>query len=118
MHNFNFIKTYYYIFSFDITNRYFYCFGNWLLLSSFLVIVFVSHVYFLLYKAFCLFPVPGFRDFAVEFVREPGNRKVLISTFFEVLRLYLILNTFPSILCDQGRACIKQCLMLSMRIYH
>ena len=80
MHNFNFIKTYYYIFSFDITNRYFYCFGNWLLLSSFLVIVFVSHAYFLLYllyffKVFCLFPVPGFRVFAIECVREPGNCK-------------------------------------------
>ena len=75
MHNFNFIKTYYYIFSFDITNRYFYCFGNWLLLSSFLVIVFVSHAYFLLCKGFFLFPVLVFHVLAIECVREPGNRK-------------------------------------------
>ena len=58
-----------------MTNRYFYCFGNWLLLSSFPVRVFVSHPYFLLYKVFCLFPVPVFRVFAIEYAREPGNCK-------------------------------------------
>ena len=120
MHSFNFIKIYYYIFSFDITNIYFYCFGNWLVLSSFLVIVFVSHAYFLLYKVFCLFPVRGFRVFATECVfpqRIQKPQKVLISKLFEVWRLYLILNTFPSILCAQGSACIKQCSILSMRTY-
>ena len=74
MHSFNFFKIYEYIFSFFITNRYF-CFGNLLLLSSFLVIVFVNHAYFLLYTVFCLFPVPGFRVFAIECLREPGNLK-------------------------------------------
>ena len=71
MYSFNFIK----IFSFDISNRYFYCFAYWLLLSSFLVIAFVTHTYFLLEKVFCLFPVPGFRVSAIDCVRERVNLK-------------------------------------------
>ena len=127
MHSFDFIKIYY-IFSFDITNRHFYCFGNWLLLSSFLVILFGSHAYFLFYKVFCLFPVLGFRFSGFSFLcfchrvcsRTRKPQEGLISKFFEILRLYLILNTFSSIffLCAESRARIKQCSMLSMRTYH
>ena len=71
--SFNFMK----IFSFHITNKYFYCFVNWVLLSSFLVIVFVSHCahMFSAVESFFLFPVPGFCIFAIECVREPGNHR-------------------------------------------
>ena len=58
------------MFSFAMTAweiGYFFC--------SFLVILFVNDTSFLLYNIFSLFPVPGFRVFAIECVREPGNRK-------------------------------------------
>ena len=48
--------------------------------------------------------------------RKP--QKVLISTFFEVVRFYLILRTFLSIPCAQGRALIKQCSKVSTKTYH
>ena len=95
MHSFNFIK----ILSFDITNRYFHCFVNWLLLSWFLVIVFVSHTCFLLQKVFLFISSSGFK-------------------LFEVLRLYFILSTFLSILCVQGTTLIKQCSKVSTKTFH
>ena len=48
--------------------------------------------------------------------RKP--QKVLISNFFEVLRLYLILSTFLSIPCAEGTTLIKQCSKVSTKTYH
>ena len=113
MHSFNFIK----IFSFGITNRYFYCFVNWLLLSSFLVTVFVSRTFSAI-ESF-LFPAPGVSCFHHRLcLRNRKPQKVLISKLFEVLRLYLILSTFLSILCAQGTTLIKQCSKMSTKIFH
>ena len=98
MHSFNFIK----ILSFDISNRYFYCFACWLLLSSSLVIVFVTHT-FSAVESFLFISSSRFScscHRVCSRTRKP--QKVLISNFFEVLRLYLILSTFLSILCAQG----------------
>ena len=90
MHSFNFIK----IFSFDINNRYFYCFAYWLLLSSFLVIVFVTHTCFLLQKFFLFISSSGFSCFCHWVcLRTRKSQKVLIRNFFEVLRLCI---RFPS----------------------
>ena len=48
--------------------------------------------------------------------RKP--QRVLISNFFEVLRLYLILSTFLSIPCAQGTTLIKQCSKVLTKTYH
>ena len=115
MHSFNFIK----IFSFNITNRYFHCFVNWLLLSRFLVIVFVSHTCFLLLKVFLFISSFGFSCFRHGLCSRNGKpQKVLISKLFEVLRLYLILGTFLSILCAHGTTLIKQCSKMSTKTFH
>ena len=114
MHSFNFIK----IFSFDISNRYFYCFAHWLLPSSFLVIVFVTHT-FSAVESFLFISSFRFSCFCHRVclrTREPHN--VLISNFCEVLRFYLILSTFLSIQCAQVTTLIKQCSKVSMKTYH
>ena len=114
MHSFNFIK----IFSFDITNRYFYSFVNWSLLSSFLVIVFVSHMFSAI-ESFFLVSRSRFSCFHHRVCSRTGKpQKVLISKLFKVLRLYLILSTFVSILHAQGTILIKQCSNMSMKTYH
>ena len=97
MHSVNFIK----IFSFDISNKYF-CFAYWILLSSFLVILFVNHT-FSAVESFLLISSSEFSCFCHRVcsrIRKP--QKVLMSNFFEVLRLYLILSTSLSIPCAQG----------------
>ena len=48
--------------------------------------------------------------------RQP--QKVLISIFFEELRLYLTLSTFLSITCAQGTNLIKQFSKVSTKTYH
>ena len=101
MHSFNFTK----IFSFDISNRYFYCFAYWFLLSSFLLCLLPTR--FLPQKVFCLFPVRGLRVSARVCSRTRKPQNVLISNFFEVSRLYLILSTFLSIPRAQGTTLIK-----------
>ena len=109
MHSFNFIK----IFRFDISNRYFYCFAYWLLLRSFLVIVFsaIENVLFI--------SSSGFSCFCHIVCSRTGKpQKVLISKLFKVLTLYLILSTFLSILCAQGTNLIKQCSKVSTKTYH
>ena len=114
MHSFNFIK----ILSFDISNRYFYCFACWLLLSSSLVIVFVTHT-FSAVESFLFISSFRFSCFCHRVclrTREPHN--VLISNFCEVLRFYLILSTFLSIQCAQVTTLIKQCSKVSMKTYH
>ena len=85
MHSFNFIK----IFSFDISNRYFYCFAYWLLLSSFLVIVFVTHtVMFSAVESFLLIFSSEFSCFCHRLCsRTRKPRKVLISNFFRGLKI-------------------------------
>ena len=111
--SFTFIK----IFSFDITNRYFYCLAYWLL-SSFLVIVFVTHT-FSAVESFLFISSFRFSCFCHRVclrTREPHN--VLISNFCEVLRFYLILSTFLSIQCAQVTTLIKQCSKVSMKTYH
>ena len=114
MHSFNFIK----IFSFDITNRYSYYFVNWLLLSSFLVIVFVSHTFSAI-ESFLFISCSRFSCFLNGLCSRNGKpQKVLISKLFEVLRLYPILNTFLSILCVQGTTLIKQCSKVSTKTFH
>ena len=114
MHSFNFIK----IFSFDISKIYFYCFAYWLLLSSFLVILFLTtHVY--CYRKFFVICSSGFSCFCHRVCSRTGKpQKVLISKLFEVLTLYLILSTFPTILCAQGTTLIKQCSKVSTKTYH
>ena len=114
MHSFNFIK----IFSFDISNRYFYCFAYWLLLSSFIVIVFVTHTCSA-GESFLFISSSGFLCFCHRAcLRTRKLQKVLISNFFEVLRFYLILSTFLSIPCDQDTTLIKQCSKVSTETYH
>ena len=49
--------------------------------------------------------------------RAKKPQKVLISNFFEVLRLYLILSIFLSIPCAQGTTLIKQCSKVSTKTY-
>ena len=114
MHSFNFIK----ILSFDISNRYFYCFACWLLLSSSLVIVFVTHT-FSAVESFLFISSSRFScscHRVCSRTRKP--QKVLISNFFEVLRLYLILTNFLSILYAQGKTLIKQCSKMSTKTCH
>ena len=111
--SFTFIK----IFSFDITNRYFYCLAYWLL-SSFLVIVFVTHT-FSAVESFLFILSSRFSCFCHRVCsRTRKPQKVLISNFFEVLRLYLILSTFLSILCAQGTTLINQCSRVSTKTCH
>ena len=115
MHSFNFTK----IFSFDISNRYFYCFAVRLLLSSFIVIAFVIHTCFSAVESFLFISSSGFSCFCHRVCsRNRKPQKFLISNFFEVLRLYLILSTFLSIPCAQGTTLIKQCSKVSTKTYH
>ena len=114
MHSFNFIK----IFSFDITNRYFRCLVNLLILSSFLAIGFLSHTFSAI-ESFFFISSSGFSCFRHRLCSKNGKpQKVLINKLFEVLRLYLILNTFLSILCAQGTTLIKQCSKVSTKTFH
>ena len=112
MHSLNFIK----IFSFDISNRYFYCFAAWLL---FLVIVFVTHACFSVLESFLFISSFWFSRFCHRVCsRTRKPHKCLISNFFEVLRLYLILSTFLCIPCAQGTTLIKQCSKVSTKTYN
>ena len=109
MHSFDFIK----IFSFDIINRYFYCFAYWLLLSTFLVIMFVSRACFMPCKVLFI-SSSRFSCFCHRVRSRTGKpQKALISKLLEVLRLHLILNTFLNILCAQDTTLIQQCSKVS-----
>ena len=118
MHSFNFIK----IFSFDIiSNRYFYCLVHIGYFSAAFVLVtgFVTPHMFSAVGSFLFIFSSGFSCFCHRVCsRTRKPQKVLISNFFEVLRLYLILSTFLSIPCAQGTTLIKQCSKVSTKTYH
>ena len=61
----------------------------------------------------------GFSFFAIEHIRKPGNYgKIFISSFFEVLKLFIWFEAlFVSILCDQETT-LKICSNLSRSTYH
>ena len=70
-------------------------------------------------ESFLFIPSSGFLCFCHRLcLRNWKPQKVLISKLFEVLRLYLILSTFLSILCVQGTTIVKQCSKILTKTLH
>ena len=107
-----------YIFSFDITNI-FLLFRKLVTSQQFSSNYVCQPRIFSASESFLFISSSGFLCFCHRVCsRTRKPQKVLVSKFFEILRLSVILSTFPSILCAQGRTHTKQYPMLSMRTYH